>query len=189
MTFHQSKMQAIDIGDSIPSISDLLNEIKRKEETAMKTGVYCSCCMNCENFDPETKEIKVGDQVRVARMDTNDPLYTPYKKAYLGQIGRVKRIGINVVVQFSEDEHIHLNRCWLELVKKAEKGFTGKVVCVKSDNYYFTEGKVYSIHDGVICDDTGRPYWERKCWQDTFRITDISQPHICSVTFIEFKGE
>jgi len=63
------------------------------------------------------------------------------------------------------------------LTKKEEppkpKYYSGKVVCVKSNDRYFTKGKVYEIKDGKFTDNTGT---ERPCVSKYVRnLSDLNE--------------
>ena len=64
------------------------------------------------------------------------------------------------------------------------KYWSGKVVCVKTDGF-FTVGKVYEFHDGIVKSDTGNLYNRDEPIKSLEELNDGTW----NPEFIEFKGE
>lgn len=83
------------------------------------------------------------------------------------------------------EQHIQQILPRLEVSPDEPKYYNGKVILIKNDPDFdfWTEGRVYEIKDGVICDDSGIP-------RD--RITSLDElPKVTYPTlkFVEYKGE
>lgn len=65
------------------------------------------------------------------------------------------------------------------------KGWNGKVVCVRANNPSLTVGKVYTVKDGVMLGNNGKPVVLNVI--PDFSV--FSDPHWFSSKFVEYKGE
>lgn len=143
--------------------------------------------------EEEIKMVKfeVGDTVQVVKAD-----YEERQRAALSICNHelISRIGVietemdrdgDCLVYFPSigTDSYYVPANWLRLVKKAEKYWTGKVVCIKTDSCSaFKPGKAYAIENGEI--KVGRNE------SLNFKIKNLDDLNSrCYVSkFMEFKG-
>lgn len=141
-------------------------------------------------------KIEIGDKVKIVKLDCNWSKWTPELSNYIGKTGVIVVNCCDYVgIDFGDETgrwYFHNN--WLELVEKAKKYWSGKVVCVDTESEdYFVKGKVYKVKDGRIF---GENHFELfNCCTDPItelHLGDISWcpllPNVFSTKFIEYKG-
>lgn len=147
-----------------------------------------------ERLEQEAKmrKFEIGDTVQVVKAN-----YEERPMAALSICNRdlISRIGVietemdrdgDCFVSFPESfittEKYYVPVNWLKLVKKAEKYWTGKVVCIKADSCSaFKLGKAYTIENGAI--KVGR---NEALNSKIKSIDDLNSRHVSQ--FMEFKG-
>lgn len=139
---------------------------------------------------------EIGDKVRVVKLDWNWSEWAPELSNYIGKTGViVVNCRDHVGIEFDDETgRWYFCKNWLELVEKAEKYWTGKVVCVDTESEeYFVVGKAYMVKDGKIF---GENHCEiQTCYTEPItklNLGDISWcpllPNVFSTKFIEYKG-
>lgn len=142
-------------------------------------------------------KFEIGDIVKVVKLDCKWNNWVNDLAKYIGKTGKIKRYDIcgeiTYGVQF-EDDWWHFPEDWLELVEKAEKYWTGKVVCIDTESEdYFVKGKVYKVKNGRIFGENHVEI-QKVCTGPIteLRLGDIfwcsSLPSVFSTKFVEFKG-
>ena len=148
------------------------------------------------------QKFEVGDKVIIAKMDIHWPDYCGSLNKFIGKTAVVEDIGKESirlriidtdVIGYMCSDTWYFNPDWLELVEKANKYYTGKVICTKfqedyRSKYYdvkFTPGKVYTICNGTLLDDIVSPAPYRMGIKN---MDDVNAENYVDVEFIEFKG-
>lgn len=137
-------------------------------------------------------KFKVGDEVKLARLDVTNYLYVPGMNEYLGQIGTIRgnNISGSIDVKFDDKYVFSYPANWFELVdywngKFIVVGECSTKSCLHPKIQPVTIGKVYELKDGKVTLDDGRVIqnYNYKAF-DAFasRLRDFS------VRIIEFKG-
>lgn len=157
-------------------------------ETTIYTDIYGTRFYSRELKEEKMKKFEVGDTVQVVKAD-----YEERQSAALSVCNHNLMANTGVIiaetdrdgdcfVQFSERGKRFVPAAWLKLVKKAEKYWTGKVVCIKADSCSaFKLGKAYAIENGEI--KIGR---NESLNYKIKSIDDLNSRYVSQ--FMEFKG-
>ena len=136
-------------------------------------------------------KFEVGDNVKIVRMDVNWYAYAPRMRYILGEVGFIVECNCpvgNPCIKFADGNEFYVPDGWFELVEKAKKGWTGKVICTEVDAPcydMFEVGKVYDVIDGKLISCNSKPYPSNH-W--TFTSAENIDERVRHYGFIEFKG-
>ena len=140
------------------------------------------------------EKFEIDDKVKVVRLDTTRTDYVSDLNKYLGCVGIIRAmqiIGKELCVEFDNGASWWFCPDWLELVKKKQKGWTGKVVCTEvyfPCMNYFEIGKVYEVKNGLLIDKTGTPYDSVHPYDSAADLIQNFEKYNKYYRFIEFKG-
>jgi hypothetical protein len=148
------------------------------------------------------EKFKVGDKVKIVRMDTKWSAYQKVLNKYIGTIGKIVKTEGLVSdddpyhdVEFLDGLTFSIKDEWLELVEKKKTGWNGKVVCVNikpmviSCRRFFSVGKVYKVVNGKLLDDDNNINNPWTGVLDPIKdFNDLIERTKNYYDFIEFKG-
>lgn len=146
-----------------------------------------------------TNKFEVGDKVKLVRLDVNDSIYVPAMNKYLGRIGVVVYILVDIIVRFDDEPNgcFFISDNWLELVEKHKpepEYWNGQFIvikeCLTKPGYLSMRndvviGKVYTLNDGKMTLERGRlcqNYNYKTFGEFAKRLRDFG------AEIIEFKG-
>lgn len=139
--------------------------------------------------EAKMKKFEIGDTVQVVKAD-----YEERQSAALSVCNHNLMANTGVIiaetdrdgdcfVRFSEQVRF-VPAAWLKLVKKAEKYWTGKVVCIgNGPGSNFKTGKVYTINNGTIA-----AYYNGFALINGIKNVDDLNNKYTEAKFMEFKG-
>ena len=184
--YKQSPIQAVDAGDEIRELRGVANMIGNENLMQMRDPV------------PVHHKFTIDDTVSLERIEYSHPKYNPRLSDFLGREGKVKTIHYNeqALLHYTVEFPAVYPNCVNQLedipeewLIPAKKYWSGKVVCIESHTAAFTVGKVYSVDEGYITDNTGTKYWRGFPDYGLIGIEKETIMTINSTKFIEFKGE